>query len=193
MGRSERNALAAVELFERMGPRSAGLPGGHSKAPSSLGPAARHAARPANAPSHSPEVLRILESMSTALVQIQTQVAELAAATSSLPPQPPPQDLDPEMSSAATTLRFLRDSDPACTRQRMDGRPARKKKRSDVGRRVSVLWVPRDFDDALEPAPEDLAPFSGLVLKKRNRSLLVKYDDGSLAWARKDKLLSFLD
>ena len=180
MDRSERNALAAVELFERMGPRSAGLPGGHSKA--SLGAAAR----PAHAPSHSPEVLRILESMSTALLQMQTQVAELAAATSSLPP---PQDLDPEMCSAATTLRVLRASAPACTHRR----PARKKKRGDVGRRVSVLWVPRDFDDALEPAPEDLAPFSGLVLKKRGRSLLVKYDDGSLAWARKDKLLSFLD
>jgi hypothetical protein len=127
----------------------------------------------------------MLEGISGALGQVQKMVAECAAATREAGPA-----LDPDILSAVSALRLLQTSQPARART-----PERRwaRKRADVGRRVSVLWVPRTFDDALEPSLEDLAPFCGLVVKKRGRSLLVKYDDGSLSWARRDKLLSFLD
>ena len=198
MDRGERNAVAAVELFERR-----------------RRPPAREAAAPSPA-ADAPEVrtvMKMLDSLSVvkrALEEMRTQLEELVATDMALrTPQPD------EVSSAAETLCLLQVSTPqaselrpgAADERKKNAAPARKKGCSkngcsNVGRLVSVLWVPLGFDDAREPAITDLVPYLGVVVSesraskhshcKRGNRLLIRYTDGELAWAKKDKLLKFL-
>jgi hypothetical protein len=209
MDHDECNAVAAVDLFERRGAVAA--------APS-----------PAATLPDSPEartVMKMLDSLSVvkrALEEMRTQLEELVA--TDMPLRTPQLD---EVSIAAETLCLLQDPRPqvstpqasepgAADERRKSAAPARKKSAararkkgcskngcSNVGRPVSVLWVPLGFDDAREPAIRDLVPYLGVVVSesraskhshcKRGNRLLIRYTDGQLAWAKKDKLLKFLD
>jgi hypothetical protein len=166
-----------------------------------------------SAASSSPEVLlvvKMLDSLAAAkraLEEMRKQIEEFVAADVALrTPQPRPEELD--MSSAADTLCLLQVSKPEPPKPERESvpgvqTPKHKKRCSDVGRLVSVLWVPRGFGEEREPALKDLVAYRGIVVKdcragkhshcKRDGMVLIRYQDGELAWAKKDKLLKFLD
>lgn len=68
--------------------------------------------------------------------------------------------------------------------------------RSDVGRRVSVMWVRPGFPPDTEPSARDLMAFYGVVEKhlrtRKSGTHLVLYDDGQRRWHKKDGLFAFL-
>jgi len=68
--------------------------------------------------------------------------------------------------------------------------------RSDVGRRVSVMWVRPGFPPDTEPSARDLMAFYGVVEKhlrtRKSGTHLVRYDDGQRRWHKKDGLFAFL-
>jgi hypothetical protein len=202
--RDARIPAAAAELVERLRARAGGA----------AAAAAAAAAAPAAAEAHSnsPEVLLVLKMLDglsaarRALEAMRKQIEEFVAADVALrTPQPLPDELD--MSSAADTLCLLHVSASAqpgggARGPRAPG-PKRQKGCRDLGRLVSVLWVPRGFDEEQEPALKDLVAYRGIVVRdsragkrsqcKRGGMLLIKYQDGELAWAKKDRLLKFLD
>jgi hypothetical protein len=199
-----RAAVAAAGLLEKR----AGAPAGREVVAAAGLLETRAGAPAAGAPALSSPpaglvVLKMLDSLSAAkraLEEMRKQIEELVAADMALrPPQPLPAELD--MSIAADTLCLLQASKPE-PRKGAPG-PDHRKRCSDLGRLVSVLWVPRGFGEEREPALKDLVAYRGIVVKdcragkhsrcKRDSMLLIRYQDGELAWAKKDKLLKFLD
>jgi hypothetical protein len=199
-----RAAVAAAGLLETR----AGAPAGREAVAAAGLLETRAGAPAAGAPALSSPpaglvVLKMLDSLlaaKRALEVMRKQIEELVAADMALrPPQPLPAELD--MSSAADTLCLLQASKPE-PRKGAPG-PDHRKRCSDLGRLVSVLWVPRGFGEEREPALKDLVAYRGIVVKdcragkhsrcKRDGMLLIRYQDGELAWAKKDKLLKFLD
>jgi hypothetical protein len=75
--------------------------------------------------------------------------------------------------------------------------PPGKKRRSDVGRKVVVLWVPAYFPEGQTPEHADLAAFRGVVVKhirvRKGGTHRVQYEDGMCRWHKLDKLVKFLD
>jgi hypothetical protein len=125
--------------------------------------------------SSSPEVLIVLKMLDSlaaakrALEEMRKQIEEFVADDVALrTPQPHPEELD--MSSAADTLCLLQVSKPEPPKRERESvpgvqAPKHKKRRSDVGRLVSVLWVPGGFGEGRKPALKDLVAYRGIVIK----------------------------
>jgi hypothetical protein len=71
-----------------------------------------------------------------------------------------------------------------------------RKPRSDVGRKVAVLWVPKGFPEDVDPELSDLVPFHGVVVKhirsRKSGTHFVHYEDGACRWHKRDELFKFI-
>jgi hypothetical protein len=126
---------------------------------------------------------------------MQERVAEvrLALEAMELENPEPGRSAEPDVQDAADILCSLRKK--AALGPHRSG--PRKKRRSDVGRRVVVLWVPDYFPREQEPELADLVPYRGVVVKharvRKEGTHYVQYEDRQCRWHKLDKLLKFLD
>jgi hypothetical protein len=183
LGREERRVVRAVELFEkreaaRLAPRPAPRP-----------------AQPAQTPRSAQDVARVLGSfaaLQSTFEWMQERVAEVRLALEAMSPEAG-RSAEPDVQDAADILCSLRQK--AALGPQRSG--PRKKRRSDVGRKVVVLWVPEYFPEEQEPELADLVPYRGVVVKharvRKEGTHCVQYEDRQCRWHKLDKLFKFLD
>ena len=199
LGREERRVVRAVELFEkreaaRLAPRPAPRP-----------------AQPAQTPRSAQDVARVLDSfaaLQNTFEWMQERVAEVRLALEAIEVESPEAGRSAEagVRDAADTRPFSADvqdaADILCSlRKKAAIGPQRsgprKKRCSDVGRKVVVLWVPDYFPEEQEPELADLVPYRGVVVKharvRKEGTHCVQYEDRQCRWHKLDKLFKFLD
>jgi hypothetical protein len=175
LGHEDRRVVRVVELFEK-----------------------REAARPAQPPQtqrSAQDVARVLGSFAAfqnTFEWMQERVAEVRLALEVMSPEAG-HSTEPDVQDAADILCSLRKK--AVLGPQRSG--PRKKQRSDVGRKVVVLWVPDNFPEEQEPELADLVPYRGVVVKharvRKEGTHYVQYEDRQCRWHKLNKLFKFLD